>query len=136
VLRQGPISAFIHGVLEYAAAVLFIAAPFIFGFDSSAATAVAVVIGVAILVVAATTEGRTSLVDVMPVVVHAIIDFALAGFLIASPFLFSFQDEGAPTAFFLTLGVVHLLLTIGTRFLEPRREPLEPLSERPAERGS
>jgi hypothetical protein len=136
VLRQGPISAFVHGVLEYAVGVLFIAAPFLFGFDSSAATAVAVVLGVAILVVVATTEGRISLVDVIPVVVHVILDFALAGFLIASPFLFSFQGEGAPTAFFLTLGVVHLLLTIGTRFLEPRVESAERLSERPAGRGS
>jgi hypothetical protein len=135
VLRQGPISAFTHGLLEYAAGVLFIAAPFIFGFDSSAATAVAVVLGVAILIVAATTEGRTSLVDVIPIVVHAIIDFAVAGFLIASPFLFSFQDEGAPTAFFLTLGVVHLLLTIGTRFLEPRVARAEGLSESSVERG-
>lgn len=122
MLREGPISAFIHGLIEYAAAILFIAGPFLFGFDSEAATAVSIVMGVAILIFVATTEGRTSLVDVIPVVVHAIIDFAVAGFLIATPFLFSFQDEGAPTAFFLTLGVVHLLVTIGTRFLEPRAE--------------
>lgn len=124
MLRQGPFSAFIHGVVEYAAAVLFLAAPFVFGFDAEAATAVSIVLGVAILIVAATTVGSTSLVDVVPVTVHAVLDFAVACFLIATPFLFSFQDEGTPTAFFITLGVVHLLLTIGTRFLEQRTESL------------
>jgi hypothetical protein len=41
--------------------------------------------------------------------------------MIASPFLFGFSDEGTPTAFFITLGVVHLLLTIGTRFVPGER---------------
>jgi hypothetical protein len=36
--------------------------------------------------------------------------------MIAAPFLFGFSREGAPTAFFIVLGVVHLLVTIGTRF--------------------
>ena len=36
--------------------------------------------------------------------------------LIAAPFLFGFSDESAPTAFFIVLGVAHLLITIGTRF--------------------
>ena len=48
------------------------------------------------------------------------LDLVLAVFLIAAPFLFSFSDEGVATAFFIVLGVVHLLLTIGTRFLPDR----------------
>jgi hypothetical protein len=122
VLRQGPVSLFVHGVVEYAAAVLFIAAPFIFSFDSSAATAVSIVIGVAILVITATSEMPTGLTRVVPVTIHAVLDVVTAGFLIAAPFLFGFSDEGAPTAFFIVLGVGHLLLTIATRFL-PARAP-------------
>jgi len=30
--------------------------------------------------------------------------------------LFGFSDESTPTVFFIVLGVVHLLLTIATRF--------------------
>ena len=123
MLRQGPVSAFLHGVVEYVAGALFIAAPFLFGFDSEAATAVS--------------DRRrrrrarrdreqrpsdrarrrrcrcrsTPLLDVIT-----------AGFLIAAPFLFGFQDETAPTAFMIVLGVVHLLLTIATRFLPPREQ--------------
>jgi hypothetical protein len=120
VLRQGPVSLFLHGVAEYAAAILFIAAPFVFGFDSDAATAISIVVGVVILVVAATTQAPTGLAKVLPVEIHMIVDFALGAFLIASPFLFGFRDESTPTAFFIVLGVVHVLLTIATRFREPR----------------
>jgi hypothetical protein len=120
VLRTGPFSLFLHGVTEYAAGVLFIAAPFLFGFDSDAATALSIIVGVLVLAIAASTDAPTGLARVVPVEIHAVVDFGLAVFLIAAPFLFSFRDEGAPTAFFIVMGVVHLLLTIATRFKEPR----------------
>ena len=49
------------------------------------------------------------------------IDFALAAVLIAAPFLFGFSDDGTATPFFIVLGVVHLLLTIATRFVSEER---------------
>ncbi len=116
MLRQGPISLFIHGAIEYAAAVLFIAAPFLFGFESDAAVAVSIVVGVVVLVVTATSEFPTALAKVIPVSMHVVLDLAVAGFLIAAPFLFGFSDETAPTAFFIVLGAAHVLITIGTRF--------------------
>jgi hypothetical protein len=116
MLRQGPISRFLHGAIEYAAGVLLIAAPFLFGFKSSAAVAVSIIAGVLVLVIAASTDGPTSLINSIPIPVHLLLDFALAAVLVASPFLFAFNDESAPTAFFIVLGVAHLLITIGTRF--------------------
>jgi hypothetical protein len=121
VLRQGVFSAFFHGVVEYVAGVLFIVAPFVFGFDSNAATALSIVVGVGVLVVTASSQLPTGLAKVVPVLLHTIIDFGLSALLIASPFLFGFSDEGSTTAFFIVLGVVHLLLTIGTRFLPAER---------------
>jgi VIT1/CCC1 family predicted Fe2+/Mn2+ transporter len=120
VLRQGPIPQFVHGVLEYGAGVLLIVAPFILGFDSGSATAVAIVTGVVLIVVAASTDGPTGLSRSIPVPVHFLLDFVLAGFLIASPFLFGYSDETDPTALFIALGVLHLLVTIGTRFKGPK----------------
>jgi len=116
MLRQGPIPAFVHGLIEYAAAALFIVAPFLLSFESDAATAVSIVVGVVVLAVAASTKGPTSLIDSLPVSAHVVLDFALAAFLIAAPFLFGFTDDGTATPFFIALGVVHLLVTIGTRF--------------------
>jgi VIT1/CCC1 family predicted Fe2+/Mn2+ transporter len=115
-MRQGPISRFLHGVIEYVAGVLLIAAPFIFSFESGAATAVSIIAGVLVIVIAASTDGPSSLINSIPIPAHLLLDFALAAALIASPFLFGFSDESAPTAFFLVIGVLHLLVTIATRF--------------------
>ena len=116
MLRQGPISRFLHGIIEYAAGVLLIVAPFVFGFDSNAATAVSIVAGLVVLAVAASTEGPTGMIASIPTSVHVLLDYALAGVLVAAPFLFGFSGESAPTAFFIVIGVAHLLITIGTRF--------------------
>lgn len=116
MLRQGPIPRFVHGLIEYAAGVLLIAAPFLFAFDADAAVAMSVVVGVIVISVAASTDGPTSLVNSIPIAAHLLLDFALAAVLIAAPFLFGFSDETAATTFFLVLGVAHLLMTIGTRF--------------------
>jgi len=101
---------------EYAIAALLIAAPFLFGFsDIGSATAVSIVAGVVVLVSGATTEGFPSaLVKVVPVTVHVALDYVLAVVFIAAPFLFGFSDEGTPTAFFIAMGVVALLITLAT----------------------
>jgi len=128
MLRDGPIPLSLHGIIEYAAGVLFIVAPLLLDYDSGAATGVSVAVGVVILVVAATSAFPTGLIPRIPVSVHVTLDFVLAAFLIVSPFIFSFSDETEPTAFFLVLGIAHLLITIGTRFLPSRNqaEPVEP----------
>ncbi len=117
MIRQGPIPFFLHGVIEYAAAVLFIAAPFILDFsDDGPATTASIVAGVVILVVAAITNGPTSIVNSLPVAVHIVLDYALAAILVAAPFILGFSDQTTPTVFFIAIGVAHLLITIGTRF--------------------
>ena len=116
MMRQGPIPLFVHGAIEYAAGALFIAVPFLLSFDSGAATALSIIVGVVVVAVAAATEGPTSLVNQIPTAAHVALDYVLAVLLIALPFLAGFSDESTPTAFFIVLGVVHLLITIGTRF--------------------
>ena len=123
MFKQGPVPAFVHGVIEYLAAALFIAAPFLFSFDDDTATAVSIVVGVLILILTASTALPTGLIKSIPVQAHAVIDFAMAAVLIAAPFLFGFSDDGTATAFFIVLGVVHLLLTIATRFVSGSQPP-------------
>jgi len=121
MFKQGPIPAFVHGMLEYVAGALLIAAPFLFAFDSETATGVSIGAGVVVLVVAACTAMSTGLIKSIPVQAHVILDYLLALLLIASPFLFGFDSDGTATAFFIVLGVVHLLLTIATRFMREER---------------
>jgi hypothetical protein len=59
----------------------------------------------------------TGLIKSIPVHAHVILDYVLALVLIASPFLFGFSEDSTATPFFIVLGVVHLLLTIATRFI-------------------
>jgi hypothetical protein len=121
VFRKGPIPAFVHGLIEYVAGVILIAAPFLFAFDSDTATGISVAAGVVVLVVTASTAMSTGLIKSIPVPAHVMLDYALALLLIASPFLFGFDEDGTATAFFLVLGIVHLLLTIATRFVRDER---------------
>jgi hypothetical protein len=121
MLKQGPIPVFIHGVIEYLAAALLIAAPFLFGFDSGAATAASIIMGVAVLVITASSALPTGLIRSIPIPAHVVLDYALAALLIASPFLFGFSDENGPTAFFIVLGIVHVLVTVATRFVSAPR---------------
>jgi hypothetical protein len=128
VPRQGPIPPFAHGLLEYGAGVFLLVVPFLFGFDSDAATAVSIVAGLGLIVIAATTESSTGLAKIIPLRLHLVLDLIAVAFLIAAPFLFDFSDEAAPTAVFMVLGVWHLLMTIATRF--GRRVTATPDAER------
>ena len=87
MLTEGPIPRFVHGVIEYAAGALLIVAPFVLSFDSGAATAAALILGVLVLTVAATTDGPTSLANQLPLAVHVLLDYALVAVLIALPFV-------------------------------------------------
>jgi hypothetical protein len=116
ILAQGPVPPFVHGVVEYLAAALFIVAPFLFDFDATSATAASLVIGLVLLAFTAMSMLPTALVKVVSVGVHVTADVVLAVLLVALPFLLGFRDESAPTALFITVGVVHLLVTIATRF--------------------
>ena len=121
MFKQGPIPAFVHGVIEYLAAALLIAAPFLFSFDSDGATAVSIVAGVLVLVITACTALPTGIIKSIPVHAHVMIDYVVAIVLIAAPFIFSFTDDGTATGFFIVVGVVYLLLTIATRFVSAER---------------
>ncbi|CAN5518573.1 hypothetical protein BH20ACT18_BH20ACT18_07130 [soil metagenome] len=116
MLREGPIPRPVHGIIEYLAGALFIVAPFLLSFDSGAAKAASIVVGVVILIVAACTAGPTGLISSVPIPAHVVLDYILAVALIAAPFLLGFSGETAPTALFIVMGVAHFLITIGTRF--------------------
>jgi hypothetical protein len=110
----------VHGVLEYAAGAFLIASPFLFSFEAEAAVAVAIVVGVLTLVVNASSDLPTGLARVIPVGIHFVLDVVVSASLIATPFVFGFSGETAPTAIFIAVGIGGLLLTIGTRFEAPR----------------
>jgi hypothetical protein len=122
MFKRGPIPPFVHGLLDYAFAALLIAAPFLLTFDEDAATALSIVMGVAVLLLGAFTAWTTGIVKSIPVVAHAMLDYALAALLIAMPFLLGFSDDGTASAFFVGCGVLGILLAVATRFVPEDRK--------------
>jgi hypothetical protein len=123
MVRQGPIPAFVHSLVEYLAGALLIAAPLLLDYSSGAAKAVSIVLGVFVLFLVATTTSTMSLINQVPLSMHIVFDYVIAAVMIASPFLFSFSGESTPTAVFLAGGVLWLLLSIGTRYKKEEHPP-------------
>jgi hypothetical protein len=116
MLREGLIPRALYGLLQYVLGGFLVAAPFLFGYDANAAKATSIVAGLAVLTLAATSEGPTGLSKVVPLAAGLVLEFTLAALFVAAPFLFGFSDEGTPTAVFIVAGILQLLLTIATRF--------------------
>lgn len=125
MFRQGPLSVTMHSAAEPFLAALLIAAPFLFGFDDQGApTALSLLAGVAILIVSMSTCWRLSLVKVIPLIAHAMLDLGLGALLVASPFLFGFHDDSsAATAFFIAFGLAEILATLATRWAPAAQTP-------------
>ncbi len=108
------ISSSLHGMLDYAAAVVLIAVPLMLNFQATSALALwlSVLAGVLLVAYSLITDYGLSVVKLIPFNVHLILD-ALAGvaFLIA-PFLFGF--EGLIRWFYLANGLIVLLLVLTT----------------------
>ena len=133
MVKQGPIPAFLHSLIEYVAGIALIAAPLLLDYDSGAATAASIILGVLILFLVATTTSTMSLINQVPLSMHIVFDYVIAAVLIASPFLFGFSGEKTPTAIFIGAGVVWLLLSIGTRY---RKEDTPARGEPKRRRGA
>ncbi len=116
MLRSGPIAFFLHGFFEYLAAAAGFAAPSLFGFGDAASTW-SYVVGVAFVVIALTADGPVRVTARIPLAVHVALDYLLAAVLVASPWLLGFDDQTAPMRWFVALGIAHLLVTMGTRYI-------------------
>jgi hypothetical protein len=92
-----PITSRMHGMLDYPAGLLLIAAPWIFGFSDvgGAAVTIPIVLGVVVIVQSLLTDYELSVADVLPLPAHLGMDVVGGAFLAVSPFLFGFSDEGA-----------------------------------------
>jgi hypothetical protein len=116
-MDRGPIPLNAHAVLEPLMAIVIAAAPWIFGFsDVDSATAICVIVGLTMLVAGALTDWRLSLRRVIPLRAHLMTDLLLGAVLLLSPLIFGFADEGGPTRFMVTVGVLELLTALMTRW--------------------
>lgn len=113
----------VHSAVEYAAAVLLVAAPFLFGFDSDTAKWTSIALGVVVLLVAVISRSPLGIAKALPVSAHATLDYVLAVVLVLVPFILGFADDTDAVTFFVLLGVAHAALSLLTAF--PHRSAVE-----------
>jgi len=118
-MPHGPLPLRAHQTIEPIAAILLIAAPWIFGFsDNDTATTISVIIGVIVLLTGMSTRWRMSLVKLIPLRTHFIMDVGVGIALIVLPFIAGFSDHGGATRFFVIAGVLELGTALMTRWDE------------------
>ena len=101
-----------HAPLDYVVGVVLIAAPWFFQFsEHTAASVVAVVLGIGLIVYSLLTDYELGVWKVFPMSAHNLIDIVAGAFLAASPFLFGFADESA------NVWVPHLVVGLAAIFL-------------------
>jgi hypothetical protein len=130
-----PISLATHAAIEPFAGILFIAAPWIFGFqDVDDATTICVVLGVAVLLTGMMTRWRMAIVKLIPLQVHRAMDLLVGVVAIAAPFAFGFSDIGGPSRFLIIMGVAELGVALLTRW-DPA-DDFATVHDRPPRRAS
>jgi hypothetical protein len=116
-MPRGPLPLSAHQMIEPFAAILLIAAPWIFGFsDNDTATTLSVIVGVIVLLTGMSTRWRLSLVKLIPLRTHFMMDLGVGVALIALPFIAGFSDHGGATRFFVIAGVLELGTALMTRW--------------------
>lgn len=84
----------VHGVLDYVSGALFIASPWLFGFeDDEAAKWVPVAAGLGALGVSTMTDYELGLTKQIPMATHLSTDVATGALLALSPWLFGFSKR-------------------------------------------
>jgi hypothetical protein len=109
------LSPFVHGILDYALAAVFLLAPGILGMESTAA-GLAHAIGIALIVVSLITRYPLGLFKLMPFPVHGVLESLMALAWIAAPWLFGFSADAAGRNFFMVAGVGLLVVAALTDY--------------------
>lgn len=106
------INSTLHGMMDYAAALALIIAPFILGIAEQSALAhwVSVAAGVGLIVYSLITNYHWSLAKLIPFKVHLGMDLAAAVVFLLAPWIFGF--EGTVKIYYIVMGLGVLAVVI------------------------
>lgn len=103
-----PINTTLHGMMDYAMALLLAAGPYLFGFGGDDTESLVMYACAALLFIySLATDYELGVVKVIPMRVHLILDILSGLFLASSPWLFGFADRVFLPHFIL--GVIEVL---------------------------
>jgi hypothetical protein len=109
------IGAVSHGILDYALAILLLAAPSVVGFAGKQATW-AYIFGGVLLVTAIVTRYPLGIVKIVGLGIHGFVELLLAICLVAAPWYGNFARGVLSRNFYVMLGLLMLVLWFLTDF--------------------
>lgn len=132
-----PITAKVHGVLDYAMVAAFLNAPMVLAFQGTTpATIVYWLAGIHLLMTGCT-DFPPGVFRWIPFRIHGAIDLVAGVFLLIAPWVFGFSGLAAARNFFVGLAVITFVVVALTDFTQrveiPPREPGDRRRWRPGE---
>ena len=116
--RHRPITAPVHGIVDYVYGALFMAAPWLFGFSSEVgAQQLAVTLGAITILYSVFTEYPPGLIRVLPFRAHLWLDGLFTGAVLILPWVIPFSDRSRWT--FEGFGVLALVVWLLTKRPNP-----------------
>jgi hypothetical protein len=113
-----PISARVHGVLDYATVAAFLNAPMVLGFQGTVpATIVYWLAGIHLLMTGCT-DFPLGVFKWIPFRIHGAIDLVAGIFLLIAPWLFGFANVAAARNFFVALAIITFVVVALTDYTQ------------------
>lgn len=111
------INSTLHGLLDYAAALALIIAPFVLGLQDQSALAhwASIAAGVGLIAYSLLTNYRYSAVKLIPFKLHLILDLSAAVFFLVAPLIFSFDSISQLYYWVMGLGVLLVVAFTNTQ---------------------
>ena len=121
-----PVSARVHGVLDYATVAAFLNAPMVFGFHGTPAAIAYWLAGVHLLMTGCT-NFPVGFFMWIPFKVHGVIELLAGIFMLLAPWIFGFAQDAAARNFFVAMAIVLLVVVALTdysqRVVPPPQDP-------------
>jgi hypothetical protein len=123
-----PVSARVHGVIDYATVAAFLNAPMVFGFHGTPAAIVYWLAGIHLLMTGCT-DFPVGLFMWIPFKIHGMIELLAGIFLLVAPWIFGFAQDVTARNFFLAMAIILLVVVALTdysqRVVRPPQDPAD-----------
>ena len=129
-----PVSARVHGVLDYATVAAFLNAPMVFGFHGTPAAIAYWLAGVHLLMTGCT-NFPVGFFMWIPFKVHGVIELLAGIFILLAPWIFGFAQDAAARNFFVAMAIILLVVVALTDYSQRVVRPPQDPSDRRQWRG-
>jgi hypothetical protein len=112
-----PISARVHGILDYATVAAFLNAPMVLGFHGTPAEIVYWLAGIHLLMTGFT-DFPLGVFKVIPFRIHGAIDLVAGVFLLVAPWIFGFAGDFTARNFFVAMAIIVFVVVALTDYAQ------------------